>query len=270
MVCCASYDCARHFLYFRNLLTIRFDVIQVENTDNDRLSFIGRATIDYALATSTSSIYPDEKRKVDQGLAKCAHAYDIVKSLNVSWRGVSDLEVLRSPTSPTLPASPKNKPIEHRTAITPAEATRLMEAYVGAVVLESEAEGLKFAKGLVRAMFSLDTQEESIDIQSLSIHEPAQEQPPPTLPNESSPPPGIATGQLHDLASQHGIQLDWKDHAEGPEHARNWTSDVTLKEKKTGRTWPCVARGMGRSKKLARADAAIKVLLVWGELGFAK
>lgn len=101
-----------------------------------------------------------------------------------------------------------------------------MEAYIGAVALESEAEGIKFAKGIVRAMFTLDTQEESINIQSLSLHEPSQE-PSSALPNEPSPSPGIATGQLHDLASRHGIQLDWQDQVEGPKHAQSWTSDIT-------------------------------------------
>ncbi|CAE6475662.1 unnamed protein product [Rhizoctonia solani] len=199
---------------------------RVENTDNSRLSFLGRATLEYALATSTSHSFPDEPRKLEDGLAKCAHAYDIVKLLNVAWRG--------------FPIAGK-------------EATRLMEAYTGALVLQSEREGVQFAESLVRSIFQLA----------------APTPKPQTLPPVSAPPPLAPTGLLHDLAKQHFVQLVWEDRPTGPRHAQEWISDVTLKDTKSDRTWPCIARGTGLSKKLSRADAASKVLAMWGELGFS-
>ncbi|CAE6444651.1 unnamed protein product [Rhizoctonia solani] len=197
---------------------------RVENTDNNRLSFLGRATLEYALATSTTHSFPDETRKLEDGLAECAHAYDIIKSLNVAWRGA--------------PISGK-------------EATRLMEAYTGAIVLESEREGVQFAESLVRHIFQLA---------------PPTPPPPPPKPIASLPPPVAPTGLLHDLARQHAVQLVWEDRVTGPRHAQEWISDVTLKDK--DRVWPCIARGVGPSKKVARADAAAKVLALWDGLGF--
>ncbi|CAE7231308.1 unnamed protein product [Rhizoctonia solani] len=157
---------------------------RVENTDNNRLSFLGRATLEYALATSTSHSFPDESRKLQDGLAECARAYDILKLLNVAWRG--------------FPVSEK-------------EATRLMEAYTGALVLESEREGIQFAESLVRRIFQLSPP-------------PAQTPPPAPAP---APVPLAPTGALHDLARQHALNLVWHDTFSGPRHAQQWTSDVT-------------------------------------------
>ncbi|CAE6432663.1 unnamed protein product [Rhizoctonia solani] len=159
---------------------------RVENTDNNRLSFLGRATLEYALATSTLHSFPGESRKLEDGLAKCAHAYDIIKSLNVAWRG--------------FPIAGK-------------EATRLMEAYTGALVLESEREGIQFAESLVRCIFQLGAPT-------------PQPQTPPLVSTPPAPPP--PTGLLHDLARQHFLQLVWEDRPMGPKHAQEWISDVTL------------------------------------------
>ncbi|CAE6533248.1 unnamed protein product [Rhizoctonia solani] len=200
---------------------------RVENTDNNRLSFLGRATLEYALATSTTHSFPDQARKFDDGLAECAHAYDILKLLNIAWTG--------------FPAAAK-------------EATRLMEAYTGALVLESERDGTQFAESLARCIFKLD-----------ASNPPRPQTPPPPVPVPPTHPPA---GLLHDLAKQHSLQLVWEDRSNGPKHAQEWISDVTLKDTKSDRLWPCVARGVGVSKKLARADAASKVLSMWGELGF--
>ncbi|KAJ1301758.1 hypothetical protein OPQ81_008987 [Rhizoctonia solani] len=171
---------------------------RVENTDNNRLSFLGRATLEYALATSTTDSFPDESRKLEDGLAECARAYDIVKLLNVAWRGssITGKEVTRWILPPPYPPPPQS------------------------------------------------------------------EIPPP------GPPLHAPTGLLHDVAKQHAIQLVWEDRSTGPRHAQEWISDVTLKDTKSDRIWPCIARGMGMSKKLARADAAAKVLLMWSDLGF--
>ncbi|KAH7334212.1 hypothetical protein B0J17DRAFT_672600 [Rhizoctonia solani] len=199
---------------------------RVENTDNNRLSFLGRATLEYALSTSTTHSFPDQARKFDDGLAECAHAYDIVRLLNIAWTG--------------FPAAAK-------------EATRLMEAYTGALVLQSEREGTQFAESLVQRIFKLDA------------CTPPRPQTPPPVP---APPPPAPTGLLHDLAKQHSLQLVWEDRCTGPKHAQEWISDVTLKDTKSDRMWPCIARGVGISKKLARADAATKVLSMWSGLGF--
>ncbi|KAG8715712.1 hypothetical protein FRC11_001010 [Ceratobasidium sp. 423] len=198
---------------------------RVENTDNNRLAFLGRAALEHALTTSTTHSFPDEARKLEDGLAEIAHTYDIVKFLNVAWRG-----------------SP----------ITGKEATRLMEAYTGALIVESEPEGVQFAESLVRNIFHLAP--------------PTPTAPP--KPATPSPPPPAPTGLLHDLAKHHAIQLVWEDRDTGPRHAQEWTSDVTLKDTKSDRIWPCIARGLGASKKAARADAATKVLALWDELGF--
>ncbi|CUA74782.1 hypothetical protein RSOLAG22IIIB_11471 [Rhizoctonia solani] len=197
---------------------------RVENTDNNRLSFLGRATLEYALATGSAHSFPDETRKLEHGLAECAHAYDILKLLNVAWRG--------------FPIADK-------------EATRLMEAYTGALVLESERDGIQFAESLVKRIFQL----------------PASNPPPPqSVPAPAPPPPLAPTGLLHNLARQHFLQLVWEDRSTGPKHAQEWISDVTLKDAKSDRIWPCIARGTGLSKKLARADASSKVLAIWDEL----
>ncbi|CAE6387497.1 unnamed protein product [Rhizoctonia solani] len=202
---------------------------RVENTDNNRLSFLGRSTLEYAFTNCTSHSFPDQDRKLDDGLALCTHTYDIVKLLNVAWSG---------------------------TPVTNKEATRLMEAYVGALVLESEKEGIRFAEGLVKHIFQLPD--------SAPIIPP----PPVNRPDAPPPIPPAPTGLLHDLAKQHFIELLWEDIPSGPRHAQEWISDVTLKDTKSDRIWPCVARGTGTSKKLARADAASKALALWNELGF--
>ncbi|KAF8711957.1 Ribonuclease 3, partial [Rhizoctonia solani] len=204
---------------------------RVENTDNNRLSFLGRSTLEYAFTKCTSHSFPDQDRRLDDGLALCAHTYDIVKLLNVAWTG---------------------------TPVTDKEATRLMEAYVGALVLESEQEGVRFAEGVVTHIFQLTDPRPIVS--------------PPLINNTgvlpSAPAPPAPTGLLHDLAKQHFLELVWEDSPCGPRHAPEWISDVTLKDTKSDRIWPCIARGMGTSKKLARADAASKALVLWNGLGF--
>ncbi|CEL57023.1 hypothetical protein RSOLAG1IB_08276 [Rhizoctonia solani AG-1 IB] len=161
---------------------------RVENTDNNRLSFLGRSALEYALANCTSHLFPDQDRRLDDGLAGCAHTYDILKSLNVAWTG---------------------------TPVTNKEATRLMEAYVGALVLDSEQEGVLFAEGLVRHIFQL--------LESAPVI------PPSPINNPSAPPPAppAPTGLLHDLAKQNFIELVWEDSPAGPKHAQEWISEVT-------------------------------------------
>ncbi|KAG9074429.1 hypothetical protein FS749_014012 [Ceratobasidium sp. UAMH 11750] len=83
------------------------------------------------------------------------------------------------------------------------------------------------------------------------------------VPEKSAAVGTGATGELHDLAVRCGIELTWDDHAQGPKHAQEWSSDVSLRNPKTNQTWPSLARGLAKSKKLARADAAAKVLAEW-------
>ncbi|KAB5592453.1 hypothetical protein CTheo_4100 [Ceratobasidium theobromae] len=194
------------------------DLDQVQNTDNDRLAFLGRAALDYALAGHDAG-------GLDEKLASCAYSYDIVRFLHVAWR-------------------PTDAP-NSNSAVSRAEAARLMEAYVGALLLEAENEAMAFARDLVRSLFNLPS--------------------PPPLPLPVVPALH-PTGSLHDLATRHGIQLAWQDSPEGPNHAHRWISVLTLRHIPSGRTWPSIARGTATSKKLARADAAARVLPVWDSL----
>ncbi|QRW11863.1 hypothetical protein RhiLY_10862 [Ceratobasidium sp. AG-Ba] len=194
---------------------------QIENTDNDRLSFLGRAAIDYVLASASAPV-PD----IDAQLSSLARSYEIAKFVNTSW----------------LERDPDPRATE----------AKMMEAYVGALMLENEDGGMKFAQTLVTAMGG-----------HISLDPPAQ----PRAETNSAQTTGIeATGQLHDLAARHGITLVWTDRPDGLKHAQHWTSDLGLQDKKTNQTWSSIARGTGPSKKRARADAAAKVLLLWHEL----
>ncbi|KAG8685782.1 hypothetical protein FRC09_014534 [Ceratobasidium sp. 395] len=244
---------------------------QIENVDNDRLSFLGRATIDYALSSIPTST-PSSNINLDKNLASCAETYNIINSLHRTWR-----EPISGSSNPPIGPPPP----------TQAQATQLMEAYIGALVLESESDGMQFATDLVRRMVGLISEREETGLDTEaggSPDRPRQEsraivpEPQrasvnsnPPLPSTSAtlgpgPGPGTTTGQLHDLATQRGLVLSWDDHAQGPKHAQEWTSDVTLRDHKTNRTWPSIARGTGKSKKLARADAAAKVLSQWNTI----
>ncbi|KAG8740976.1 hypothetical protein FRC10_003514 [Ceratobasidium sp. 414] len=218
-----------HASVFRLASTQPYD--QIENVDNDRLSFLGRATVEYALSTTALDI------DLDTALASSAHAYDIVHLLHRGWRDPI------TPGQPPPTASPKP---------TQAQASQLMEAYIGALALESEQDAMQFANDLVRGSGGQISERERVSLGDGAI-----------VPGKSAAVGAGATGELHDLAVRCGIALTWEDHAQGPKHAQEWTSDVTLRNPKTNQTWPCVARGVAKSKKLARADAAAKVLAEW-------
>ncbi|KAG8750347.1 hypothetical protein FRC12_012926 [Ceratobasidium sp. 428] len=204
---------------------------QIENVDNDRLSFLGRATIDYALSSIPTST-PSSNINLDKNLASCAETYNIINSLHRTWREPIDSKSSNPPIGPPPP--------------TQAQATQLMEAYIGALVLESESDGMQFATDLVRRMVGLISEREGTGLDteaSGSPDRPGQESraivPEPQLANLNPPlvftststtlGPGVGatTGQLHDLATQRGLVLSWDDHAQGPKHAQEWTSDVT-------------------------------------------
>ncbi|KAG9090648.1 hypothetical protein FRC06_000943 [Ceratobasidium sp. 370] len=148
---------------------------QIENVDNDRLSFLGRAAIDYALSTTTLDI------NLDASLASSANAYGIVHLLHQAWR------------EPTTPDQPPTAPKPTR-----AQATQLMEAYIGALVLESERDGIQFANDLVRRMGGQISERERTSLDQEAI-----------VPGQSVVGAG-ATGELHDLAVRRGISLPFQ------------------------------------------------------------
>ncbi|KAF8598048.1 hypothetical protein BDV93DRAFT_527025 [Ceratobasidium sp. AG-I] len=213
---------------------------QIENVDNDRLSFLGRAAVDLVLATLPGA--SSTGGNVAEELAACAETYDIVKRLHMGWRATPAFTDASATTV-------------ERTMLVPTakEAAQLMEAYIGALMLQSEPEALEYTRALVAAMRGL---------------------PPPPAPSPPLPPPkpaaptnpGQALTKLHDLAAQRKLRVSYTDNAEGPKHAQQWTSELELHDDRTKRAWKNVARGWGVSKKSARADAAGRAVGQWEEI----
>ena len=96
---------------------------------------------------------------------------------------------------------------------TTQEAAQLMEAYIGALMLESEKDALEYTRALVAAIRGLPP--------------PPAPSPPSSQPGHSTPAnPGQVLTKLHDLAAQRKLRVIYTYSAEGPKHAQQWTSDL--------------------------------------------